>query len=81
MKLYRAAKELEGKVYTHPVSQQLVVFTDYHGDVSDPTMTWRSITGDKRGRVLVSTVLKGDGRWIKYEGQKGSPLLPYSHRS
>lgn len=78
---YHQANNLIGTVYVHPISKQLVVLTDHNSSVGDPTLTWRSITGDERGRVLTSTVLKGDGRWIKYEGQKGSPLLPYSHRS
>lgn len=80
MNLYFVAQELIGKVYIHPLWKYLVVFVDCGMSSYEPMMRWCSVTGDKKGLVLVSAVLKGDGRWVLYKGET-RVLLPYSHRS
>jgi len=78
MNIYQQARELVGRVYIHPVSKDIVVFSELR---DSEELIWRQVSGNKRGRVLASTVLKDDGRWQLFTGNAGSPLLPYSYRS
>lgn len=80
MNLYSQAQNLIGVVYVHPTSGRLVVFVDIHcAHLPDPLMVWSGVGAVEYGFARVSTVLKGDGRWVKYEGT--TSVLPYSHRS
>lgn len=78
MNIHHQALELVGRVYIHPVSKELVVFSELHGL---EILTWRKVSGSNYGRTLASTVLKDDGRWQLFTGNVDSPMLPYSYRS
>ena len=81
--LREAGHRLIGRVYVHPVSQVLVVFTevDRTGDFYDPLLVWRAVSSSSRGRTYTSTVLKDDGRWVEFRTNRSNELLPYSYRS
>lgn len=76
--LREAARCAVGRVYVHPVSKELVVFTSMDHEL---LLEWRQVTGNNRGRAYASTVFKDDGRWAEFRTDNTNALLPYAYRS